>query len=284
MTRFLSLPLWGKGRGECWRWPVTALATWLAAWALHLGLRSSLGFGSAVVAGAVAALAAHRLAATTWRRAIVALGFPLSVLAAGGASPWLWLLPLAVLALVYPLGAWRDAPLFPTPRGALAGLAEALPLTDGARILDAGCGTGDALLELASEYPRATLGGVERSAVVAAIARWRLGRRARVALGDLWRSDWSDVDLLYVFQRPESMARIAEKSVREMRPGATIVSLEFPIPGWQHVRTLANAKPLFVYRLDGTGRRERNRALNGARSRTPVGAADGRRGRRPAEV
>jgi hypothetical protein len=42
---------------------------------------------------------------------------------------------LALLVL-YPLQAWRDAPVFPTPRNALQGLAAELPLAPGAAILD----------------------------------------------------------------------------------------------------------------------------------------------------
>ena len=36
----------------------------------------------------------------------------------------LFLLPLVIVALVYPMNAWRDAPLFPTPAAALAELAQ----------------------------------------------------------------------------------------------------------------------------------------------------------------
>ena len=35
---------------------------------------------------------------------------------------------LALLLAVYPLNAWRDAPLFPTPAGALQGLETIAPL------------------------------------------------------------------------------------------------------------------------------------------------------------
>ena len=39
---------------------------------------------------------------------------------------------LGGLLLVYPLNAWRDAPIFPTPSGALQGLAAQLALPPGA--------------------------------------------------------------------------------------------------------------------------------------------------------
>jgi len=50
---------------------------------------------------------------------------------------------------------------------------------------------------------------------------------ARVRQGDIWRADWSGYDMVYLFQRPESMARAADKARAELRPGAWLVSLEF---------------------------------------------------------
>jgi SAM-dependent methyltransferase len=240
----------GRGEGAGWRWPLTALAAWIAAWTSHLALLPTLGPLAPVLASALAAGAALALATSPWRRAIVALGFPLSLLATGAVSAWLWLLPLGVLALVYPVGAWRDAPLFPTPPRALEGLGDALPLPPGARVLDAGCGTGDALAALARAYPAAVLEGVERSAPVALAARLRLRGRATVRRGDLWASDWTGVDLVYAFQRPESMARLAHKAARELAPDALFASLEFPVEGVAPLRTLRNPgeKPLHVYR------------------------------------
>ena len=59
--------------------------------------------------------------------------FPLSAALTGAVAlpAWAWLLPLALLLLVYPINAWRDAPLFPTPPGALRGLEAHAALADG---------------------------------------------------------------------------------------------------------------------------------------------------------
>ena len=125
-----------------------------------------------------------------------------------------------------PAGAWRDAPLFPTPKGALRGLAAQLSLPTEGRFLDAGCGLGDALVELHREFPRATLFGVEWSAPLRLACALRC-RFATVRRVDMWTADWSGFDLVYVFQRPESMERVLAKASRELRPGAWLASLEF---------------------------------------------------------
>ena len=58
---------------------------------------------------------------------------------------------------------------------------------------------------------------------------WR-ARYARVRRADIWRADWSGYDMVYLFQRPESMPRAADKAGRELRPGAWLASLEFAVP------------------------------------------------------
>ncbi|MEO8123177.1 MAG: class I SAM-dependent methyltransferase [Burkholderiales bacterium] len=215
-------------------WPFPALLVWAAAWAIHLTMIGSGAppWAAGTVASCASALAALR-AATPWRRRFIAVGFPLSWLAASCAfalPAWVWLLPMALLAALYPLRSWRDAPLFPTPTGALSGLAKSAPLPATARIVDLGCGVGDGLRELRREYPQALIGGIEWSWPLRWICALRCGDSS-VSRGDIWAADWSAYDLVYLFQRPESMARAATKAEAELRLGAWLVSLEFEAVG-----------------------------------------------------
>ena len=68
--------------------------------------------------------------------------------------------------------------------------------------------------------------------------------------GDIWKADWSGYDLVYLFQRPESMPRAIEKARAELKPGAWLVSLEFEAIGHTPVAKLegAQGKPVWVYR------------------------------------
>lgn len=233
-------------------WPLPALAAWAAAWALFIGLSrlgvaASVGLTLGVALGAVLALPA----ATRWRRLFVAAGFPLSLAAsgaAGGLPAWAWLLPLGLLLLLYPVNAWRDAPMFPTPGDALRGLARLAPLPDGAAVLDAGCGLGDGLRELHREYPAARLSGIEWSWPLRLACAWRC-RFARVRRGDIWAADWSGQDLVYLFQRPESMDRAVAKARAELQPGAWLASLEFEATGLRPTAVLraAEGKPVWLY-------------------------------------
>jgi hypothetical protein len=235
-------------------WPLPALVAWGGAWCTHFAMRT-IGFETTLAALAAfgLGLACMRLERASWRRVAIAGGFPLSFALSGvaGALPaWAWLAPLAVLLLAYPIGAWRDAPIFPTPPAALDGLARAVPLAPGARVLDAGCGLGHALRALRRQFPRAELHGVEHSVVLRLLCAWRCPG-TRVTRDDMWRCDWSTYDLVYLFQRPETLPRALEKARREMRAGTWLASLEFEAPGVAVTRRLAGAdgRSLWLYRL-----------------------------------
>ena len=236
-------------------WPLPALLAWVAAWLLYAGLqRSAVPAALALLLACALGTAASVLGRSWWRRSLIAAGFPLSWLASGasaGAVPaWAWLVPLALLLLVYPLNAWRDAPLFPTPRQALEALPGAALLAPQARVLDAGCGLGDGLRALRRAYPQAHVEGVEWSRTLRLLCALRCPW-ARVQRGDMWAVDWGQYALVYLFQRPESMERAAAKARADMPPGAWLVSLEFAVPGVRpHAQLpLGGERVLWVYRL-----------------------------------
>jgi hypothetical protein len=254
------------------QWPLPALLTWAAAWALAMALRAASAPLWAVLAlpTALGACATWlpQVASTPWRRVFVAAGFPLSVLAMGqgaGLPGWLWLAPLALLLLAYPVHAWRDAPVFPTPRGALIELPKHAPLQTPAgaqaQVLDAGCGMGDALIALHAAYPQARVHGIEWSWLWRVVAAWRCPW-ARVRQGDMWAQNWAGFELVYLFQRPETMPRALAKARAEMRPGTWLVSLEFeavddrgvaatPHASFNALNNLSSgaARPIWVYRI-----------------------------------
>lgn len=236
-------------------WPLPALLVWGAAWLLwRLLVWGGLPHLWAVLAATGFSVAASLLGRNWWRRVLLALGFPLSFMvllaSAGSLSAWAWLLPLAVLLLIYPLNAWRDAPLFPTPAGALDGLAPMLDLPAQPRILDAGCGLGAGLRALRRAWPQARLHGVEWSWLL----RWACALRcpwAKVRQGNMWTFDWRGYDVIYLFQRPESMSRALVKAMTELPEGAWLVSLNFPLPDEvtpTHSHRLPDGRSVYAYR------------------------------------
>jgi len=214
-------------------WPLPAVLSWAAAWGLFKGLLEldappDTALGAATALGVALSLWGN----SWWRRVLIAAGFPLSLalslpaLGLAAMPAWAWLVPLLLLLLVYPINAWRDAPLFPTPTHALDDLPLHATLAPDALVLDAGCGLGHGLAALHRAYPQARLQGLEWSWPLRGLCALRCPW-ARVRQGDIWAADWSPYAMVYLFQRPESMARAAAKACAELQPGAWLVSLEF---------------------------------------------------------
>jgi len=243
------------------RWPLPALWAWSLCWGLYL-MWASMAMPTWLAGGAAGALGLclGMFGRTRVRCAVMAAGFPLSWLATlasdvlagptGVLPAWAWLLPLAMLMLLYPHRAWRDAPLFPTPSGALDVLSVKVRLPSPARVLDAGCGLGHGLQALHRAFPQARIEGIEWSWPLAWLARLRC-RFAVVRRGDMWAQSWRGYDLVYLFQRPESMARAVAKASAEMAQGSWLASLEFEAGDWlpQAVMPCADGRQLWLYRL-----------------------------------
>ena len=209
----------------------------------------------ATLAASGIGLGLGRFGATRMRKAVIAAGFPLSLLASGaaGALPaWAWLLPLALLLLLYPRHAWRDAPLFPTPAGALDALALALPLPPGARVLDAGCGLG---ARAARAAPRLSACPARRRGMELAAGAGRpcrLPAGACAACRPVGRQPWADYDLVYLFQRPESMPRALDKAHARKcaaAPGWRAWNSRLPAGSRDGQLRCPDGRPLWLYRL-----------------------------------
>jgi len=105
-------------------WPASAFLCWLLGWLLLAALQP-LGPLWALVGALLPIAGLAWLHERRWRRFMVLGGFAASLLlhrGLAGLPAWCWLLPLALLLLMYRRSTWRDAPLFPTPAGALAAL------------------------------------------------------------------------------------------------------------------------------------------------------------------
>lgn len=246
------------------RWPVSAVVCWMLAWGgmwAVAALWPMVSPWAPVSAGVAVVVSGACWAGSLWRAGLLTVGFGLSLwLMAGMGSivggAWPWALAAGALAVLYPWRTWRDAPWFPTRAGALAGLPAALSLPATARILDVGCGAGDGLCEWRRVLPQAQLRGVEWSRPLAWLARWRCPG-ATIQMGDMWAVSWRDVDVVYLFQRPETMPRAVAKALAEMRPRAWLVSLEFEAPSLPVHAVLRGCgqRPVWIYRVSAGRRR-----------------------------
>ncbi|HYA33682.1 MAG TPA: hypothetical protein VEG65_06795 [Candidatus Bathyarchaeia archaeon] len=146
-----------------------------------------------------------------------------------------------IASIFYPMLA-GGAPYGPTPRTVLA---EALTLVDLRRdevFYDLGCGTGGALIEASKVCDHVK--GIEIEPIRWCIATIR-ARKAKVILGNLFKQDISDADVIFIFQYEGRInTRIAEKIKAETRSETRIVSYCHPIEGMKLVK---RQKEILIY-------------------------------------
>ena len=153
------------------------------------------------------------------------------------------LFALAILTLLSSLYALAvtGVPVLRTPAIALDELVEALGDVQPALIVDAGCSDGRSLRRLC----RATGApgrGYELNGFVWLWA-WLRARlfvwdcKLSIRWADYRRADFEGVDLVYAFLMPSAMRLLGEKCQEEMAEGTLLVSLMWPVPDWEPVRT-----------------------------------------------
>ncbi|HYC20775.1 MAG TPA: RNA methyltransferase [Candidatus Bathyarchaeia archaeon] len=147
-----------------------------------------------------------------------------------------------IASLSYPMLA-GGAAYGRTPRKAAA---EAVKLADLKRdevFYDLGCGTGEALIEASklSDHVK----GVEIEPIRWFIAKLR-ARKAKVILGNLFKQDISDADVIFIFQYEGRINnRIAMKIKAETRSETRLISYWHPI---ENMKLVKSQKEIFVYK------------------------------------
>lgn len=223
------------------RWPVLlrALAAHLAGVPLAiLLLQAGAAYGItgdilyfALLEGLAAAAISFWLGLPRWWQAINLLFLPALWLALHAQIAPAWYLAGFLLLLLTSLGALTSrVPLYLSSDQAVRAVTALLPTDQPARIIDLGCGLGGLLAGLSRARPDLELHGVDAAPLPWLFSWLRLGQRARVRFGSLWREDLSGYDVVYAYLSPEPMPELWAKARREMRPGSLLISNTFAIP------------------------------------------------------
>jgi SAM-dependent methyltransferase len=209
-----------------------------------------------VLQGVLAAVLGSCLRLPAWWIPLNLLFIPAAALVHRlGLPPSPFLFAFVLLALVFWTTFRTRVPLYLSSRDASEKLADLVPVAEGVRVLDLGCGLGGLLQQLAGLRPLARLEGVEIAPLPALVAWLRLRSvpHCRIYRRDLWRLDLAQYDVVYAFLSPAPMSALWDKVRREMRPGTLFVSNSFPVPGVGADRVIAlvgrGARSLYVWQF-----------------------------------
>jgi SAM-dependent methyltransferase len=168
-----------------------------------------------------------------------------------------YLLILVPILYTQAYAAKSFCPWVPTRRKDLQRILRLVSLKKGQKFVDLGCGDGRVVRYL-SKHSEGICSGIELSLphfFFAKLCGFLLSfGKAKVSYGDLLNLDLTDVDTVFVYGYPSSLnTKLKPKIERELKPGAVLVSYEFPISGWQPEsvdRGESRADtPLFSYRF-----------------------------------
>lgn len=243
-----AAPVWLRGA-------LSQISGGLAGFAIyvgwfHLNGTAPASLDAVLIAGAIAAIAGHKLFRMPgWWLPINAVFIPgLWFGVHGSWPPWIFAALFVVSVLIFWNAARDRVPLYLSNRktsDAVAAILRAFepPEPDeGAaapsrRFCDLGSGTGGFAVRLARACPMWQVVGYENAPILVLIAtlRARFVDNGRLAFfrRDFWNQPLGDFDVVYAFLSPAPMVRLHEKVRRELRPGAIFISNSFEVPGVQ---------------------------------------------------
>jgi SAM-dependent methyltransferase len=163
------------------------------------------------------------------RRTVVCAGLVLSALLGACAQP-----PLEARPYTPQRGqAGKDVVWIPTPDDVVQRMLDMAQVTAQDRLVDLGSGDGKITIAAARRGARAK--GIEYNPDMVALSR-RLAReqgvQAEFMQGDIFKSDFSDADVVTLYLLPELNERL-RPILLAMKPGTRVVSHEFDMGDWR---------------------------------------------------
>ena len=142
---------------------------------------------------------------------------------------------LFTCAWIYLPLAW-GAPWVPAPLRTVRKMLQRAGVQPGQKVVDLGAGEGRIVIAAALWF-KAQAVGVEIDPVRCTIANTLirllgLRDRAHVHCGNLFELDLADADVVTLYLWPSTNQRLRSRLLKQLRPGARVVSFKFPFYGW----------------------------------------------------
>jgi SAM-dependent methyltransferase len=150
---------------------------------------------------------------------------------------------LGASALTQPQKRRPDAPFVPTTAELTEAMLETAQVTKDDVVYDLGSGDGRLVITAAKKYGARGV-GVDIDPRLIRLSRESARKagvadRVRFIRGDLFKTDISGATVVTLYLRPEVNLRLRPKLLRELRPGARVVSNTFDMGDWEPDRKVA---------------------------------------------
>jgi len=152
----------------------------------------------------------------------------------------------------------RLAPYVSTPQNVVTEMLKAADIKPNEMVYDLGSGDGRVVITAAKEYGARAV-GVEISPKEVAesrqkIADAKLEKRVRIVEADIMTVDLSEADVVTMYLLTSSNDLIRPNLEKYLKPGARVVSHDYPIRGWEpkrvhQVEALKRVHHLYVYEM-----------------------------------
>jgi ubiquinone/menaquinone biosynthesis C-methylase UbiE len=133
-------------------------------------------------------------------------------------------------------------PYVPTPTVIVDELLKLADIKRGEFVIDLGSGDGRIVITAAKRYGASGYGiDIQESLVDLARQNARkegVDARVKFVAGDLFNSDLSKADVVTVYLLPSTVPRLVPKLLKELRPGARVVSHDYPLEPWTPEKVL----------------------------------------------
>jgi predicted RNA methylase len=132
------------------------------------------------------------------------------------------------------------APYVASPARVVDLMLEMAKIKPGETVYDLGSGDGRIVIAAAGKY-KAKAVGVEISpklvaSAAADIERAGLSADARVMQGDVLQTDFTGADVVTMYLETKLNAELRPHLEKYLKPGARVVSHDYPVPGWKPTR------------------------------------------------
>lgn len=134
------------------------------------------------------------------------------------------------------------APFVPSPEALVDRMLDVAGVGPGDTVYDLGAGDGRIVVAAAQRFGARAVGvELDDARFALASARIRdlgLEPRARIIHGDLRAIDLRPATVVTLYQLPSVNEMLRPALERQLRPGARVVALDFPVSGWEAARVL----------------------------------------------